>query len=122
MNDVERQRVNAVVFDDKCDADTFLMLDGQIVNVQGDLDGPLEVLCVDECAAYVGPNDEDDVVFEFFLDPENPWTPYRVTKSDLDTLSGSAPAEHDQYRYSVFSMNGVADVCYVGCESSAPTA
>ena len=33
MNTVEKQRVNAVVMDESCDADTFLMIDGQIVNV-----------------------------------------------------------------------------------------
>ena len=31
--DVEEQRVKAVVLEDRCDADTFLMIDGQIVNV-----------------------------------------------------------------------------------------
>ena len=73
LTQVEEQRVNAVVMSDRCDANTFLMIDGQVVNVQGDLSSPLEVLCVDDCAAYP---DSDDVVFEFFLDPENPLTPY----------------------------------------------
>jgi len=45
-------RVNALVFEEKCDADSFVMLDGQIINIQGNLTGPLEVECVDKCAAY----------------------------------------------------------------------
>ena len=78
------------------------------------MSAPLEVLCVDKCAAY--PNN-DDIVFEFYLDPLNPFTPYRVTKMDLDMIT--APTEHaSQYRWKVYSMNGVADVCYEGCEDS----
>lgn len=111
----EDQRVNAVVLDDKCDANTFLMLDGQIANIQGDLSAPLEVLVVDEGSAY----GTSDAVFEFYLNPEDPWLVYPVLKSDLTTLASSAEAEHSaQWRYRVYSMNGVADVCYEGCEDS----
>lgn len=30
---VEEPRVNALVFEDRCDADTFVLLDGQILNI-----------------------------------------------------------------------------------------
>lgn len=30
---LEDPRVNALVFEDKCDADTFVLLDGQILNI-----------------------------------------------------------------------------------------
>jgi hypothetical protein len=75
---VEAQRVNALVFEDGCDADSFVLLDGQVLNVQGNLTGPLEV----EYRAAGYPADSD-VVFEFYNDLENPWRPYQITKADM---------------------------------------
>ena len=83
------------------------------------MSAPLEVLCVDSCGAYA----DDDVVFEFFLDPLNPWTPYQVTKAELATtmfMPQPAQPEHAaQWRWRVYVTDGVADVCYEGCEDSA---
>lgn len=87
--ETEEQRVNALVFEEKCDADSFVMLDGQIINIQGNLTGPLEVECVGKCDAY----EDTDIVFEFYLDPENPWTATEVKKSDLGGIT-PVPAEH----------------------------
>ena len=113
---VEGPRVKALVFEDRCDADSFVMVDGQIINIQGDLTGPLEVEVVEMGAAY----EDDDVVFEFYLDPkgEDPWLVFPVLKSELAAIT--AEAEHDQqWRFFVYSKFGVASVCYKGCESSA---
>jgi len=85
-SDVEDQRVAALVFEEKCDADSFVMLDGQIINIQGNLTGPLEVEIVK------GTYNPNDVVFEFYLDPENPWTPTQVLWKDLKSID--AAAEH----------------------------
>lgn len=115
--DVEGPRVKALVFEDKCDADSFVMVDGQIINIQGDLTGPLEVEVVDKGAAYP---ETTDVVFEFYLNPkgEDPWLVFPVTKADLTAIA--AATEHaDQWRFHVYSKHGIASVCYLGCESSA---
>jgi len=114
--DVEGPRVKALVFEDRCDADSFVMLDGQIINIQGDLTGPLEVEVVALGLAY----GDTDTIFEFYLDPKgaDPWLVFPVTKAELAAIS--PPAEHaDQWRFFVYSKHGVASVCYKGCESSA---
>lgn len=90
------------------------MLGGQIINVQGDLSGPLEVECIDECAAY----EDTDVVFEFYNDPENPWTPDQVTKEDLAALSPD-PEHADQWRFFVYMKHNNWNICYKGCEDSS---
>merc|ERR1712151_679583 len=74
---VEKQRVNAVVLPDRCASDNFVLLDGQILNVAGDLAGPLEVECQEECRAYE--DDADNVVMEFYLDPSDPWLVQQLT-------------------------------------------
>ena len=43
--EVEKQRVNAVVIPHRCASDNFVLLDGQVLNIAGDLAGPLEVEC-----------------------------------------------------------------------------
>lgn len=112
QNDVEPQRVNALVFEDGCDADSFVLLDGQILNVQGNLTGPLEVEWIAD--AY----EADDVVFEFYNDPENAWLPYQITKATIDAVA--APAEHTRgHRLFVYSQFNLSYVCYKPCESSA---
>ena len=117
VTDVEAQRVNAVVFEDKCDADSFLLLNGQIVNIQGDLSGPLEVECQNLCEAY--DDSDDNVVFEFYLDPEDPWKVWSVTYAELETLHGDGEAEFEtQWRFVVYSKHGNGEICQEPCEGS----
>ena len=112
-SETEEQRVQALVFADRCDSDNFVMLGGQIINVQGDLSGPLEVECIDSCAAY----EDGDTVFEFYNDPEDPWHADSVTKMMLAGIT--APAEHaDQWRFFVYMKNNNWNICYKGCEDS----
>lgn len=113
--DFEPQRVNALVFEAGCDADSFILLDGQILNVQGNLSGPLEVDITEDLDAY--PEDES-IVIEFYLDPENPWTPYQITKADIrDSITD--PGEHSsRYKLFVYAENNLGYVCYKGCEDS----
>ena len=70
LDDTEEQRVQALVFEDGCDADSFVLLDGQILNVQGNLTGPLEVEIIG--SAY----DPNDIIFEFYNDPDDAWKPF----------------------------------------------
>ena len=65
---------------------------------------------------------KDTVVMEFYLDPADPWLVQQLTYNDLEMLhdmampmSGHAT---NQWRFTVYSKNGVADVCLEGCESS----
>lgn len=109
---VETQRVNALVFEDRCDADTFVALDGQILNIQGDLTGPLEFVI--NSSAYA----PTDVVLEFYNDPEAPWTPQVVLFSDITGLSPEDENDNGKYRMFAFSKHGNSYVCYKGCESS----
>ena len=111
LSTTEEQRVNALVFEDGCDADSFVLLDGQVLNVQGNLTGPLEVEWFAE--AY----EANDVVFEFYNDPENAWLPYQITKMDLDGVM--APMDHTRgHRLFVYSQFNLSYVCYKTCESS----
>ena len=112
--EIEPQRVNALVFKDGCDADSFVLADGQVINVQGNLTGPLEVEYV-----ATGYPEDTDVVFEFYNDPENPWEPYQILKSDMTTLTGMAPAEHMAgVRVFVYSQYNLSYVCYKPCKDS----
>lgn len=116
--DFETQRVNALVFEDGCDADSFILLDGQVLNVQGNLTGPLEVEYV--ATGYAAAT---DVVFEFYNDPDNAWLPYQITKADMTTLLGNAEDEHKQgMRVFVYSQFNLSYVCYKPCESSTSQA
>lgn len=65
----EKRRVNALVFEDKCDADVFIFWWGQIIVVEGNLTGPMEVLIAEDCRdpSYSTAMDGSDVViFEFY--------------------------------------------------------
>jgi len=105
------QRVQALVFEDGCDADSFVLLDGQILKIQGNLTGPLEVEINAE--AY----EDADVIFEFYNDLEDTSTPYTITKADLPT----PPAEHSQgKRLFVYSQHNLGYVCFKPCTSSTP--
>ena len=114
LSTTEEQRVNALVFEDGCDADSFVLLDGQVLNVQGNLTGPLEVEWL--AAAYPNAN---DVVFEFYNDPEDAWRPYEITRSMLTALTQATDEHTEGYRFFVYSQFNLSYVCYKGCESSA---
>jgi len=114
--DIETQRVNALVFEDGCDADSFVLLDGQVLNVQGNLTGPLEVEWISE--AYPS---SDSVVFEFYNDPEDAWRPYQITKNDIVGISPQ-PGEHSRgARLFVYSQFNLSYVCFKTCEDSTPS-
>jgi hypothetical protein len=58
---------------------------------------------------------------DFFLDPSDPWLVQQLTYKDLSDLHDLAETGHDtdQWRFTVYSKHGVADVCLEGCQSSA---
>jgi hypothetical protein len=85
---IERPRVNAIVFPEKCASDAFLLLDGQIVNIAGNLTGPLEFELLQKGLTYLA----TDIVFEFYLDGDNPWAATQVTKADITSIF--AATEH----------------------------
>ena len=57
---------------------------------------------------------------EFYLDPADPWLVQQLTYDDLEMLHDMAADGHatDQWRFTVYSKHGVADVCLEGCTSS----
>lgn len=76
----EDQRVQALVFEDGCDADSFVLLDGQILNIQGNLTGPLEV----EINSNAYP--PGSTIFEFYNDSENPFDAQVITIDDIPAV------------------------------------